>query len=138
MRWRRTRAINEEKGQSTVEFALILPMLVLLVFGALEIGRVMNAWLIVTQASREGARVAAISCSSDTGCLTQVLTRVDGSLSGLNSASARTTLLGSPYVSGNAVTVQVQYDIPLITPLIGAFFPANPFTVSGSTTMRLE
>ena len=120
-----------------VELALILPVLTLLVFGVLELGRVLNAWVIVTSASREGARVAAVRCASDPGCSTDVNTRIDGALTGLDPVQATRTLSAGPYASGDAVTVRVEYSVPLVTPLIGALFP-NGATVTGETTMRLE
>lgn len=46
-----------KRGQSLVEFALALPLLVLVVFGVLELGRVFFAFIAITNASREGARV---------------------------------------------------------------------------------
>jgi Flp pilus assembly protein TadG len=44
-----------------VEFALLLPLLVLLVFGIIDLGRVLNAQITVSQAAREGARLAALA-----------------------------------------------------------------------------
>lgn len=120
-----------------VELALILPALTLLVFGALEIGRVLNAWVIVTGAAREGARVAAVRCATDPACSTAVNTRIDGALAGLDAAQATRTLSAGPYAPGDAVTVRVEYSVPLVTPLISAFFPGGA-TVTGETTMRLE
>ena len=45
------------KGQGLVEFALLLPILVLIVFGVLELGRAFFAFIAITNAAREGARV---------------------------------------------------------------------------------
>ena len=59
----RTMSIRGEKGQSLVEFALVLPVLVLLVIGMIEFGRVLNVWLIVGNGAREGARYAAVGLS---------------------------------------------------------------------------
>ena len=52
--------IRNSKGQSLVETALVLPLLLLIVFGTIEFGRVFNAYLVVSNASREGARAAAV------------------------------------------------------------------------------
>jgi len=52
--------ITEEKGASAVEFAVILPLLILLIFGIIEFGRMYNAYLALTHAAREGARLAAV------------------------------------------------------------------------------
>lgn len=49
-----------EIGAAAVEFALILPILVLFVFGIVEFGRAFNAQVTITHAAREGARVWAL------------------------------------------------------------------------------
>jgi Flp pilus assembly protein TadG len=53
----RTPTRSFRRGQSLVEFALVLPLLVMVVFGVLELGRVFFAYIAITNASREGARV---------------------------------------------------------------------------------
>ncbi len=47
---------RNEDGAAAVEFALVLPVLILLVFGIIEFGFVFNRWLGVTHAAREGVR----------------------------------------------------------------------------------
>lgn len=54
------RHMREEGGGAAVEFALVLPILVLLVFGIVEFGGAFNTDLSVTHAAREGARLAAV------------------------------------------------------------------------------
>ena len=49
-----------DSGAAVVEFALLLPLLLLLVLGILDFGRVYNAQITLTQAAREGARYAAL------------------------------------------------------------------------------
>jgi len=128
-----------EGGQAIVELALILPILVTLIFGALDVGRLFNAQIVLTQAAREGARVAAAECTLNaTTCASDVTAHVHSALTGLNVASSTVTLSPGPYVSGAAVTVQVHYVISFITPYIGALIPGSPFTLTGATTMRLE
>lgn len=52
---------GEERGAALVEFAIVLPLLVLLLFGVVEFGRAYNARIELTSAVREGARAAALS-----------------------------------------------------------------------------
>lgn len=54
--WRR----REQRGQALVEFALILPLLMLVLFGIVEFGRAWNAKQVLTDAAREGARLAVV------------------------------------------------------------------------------
>jgi TadE-like protein len=68
--FRRRRIPGEERGQSLVEFAMILPFLMLLIMGAIEFGFVFNHHLTLEYASREGARVGAalVNGGGDLGC----------------------------------------------------------------------
>ena len=54
--WRR----RDDRGAAVVEFALVLPILVLFVFGIIEFGRAYNARIELTSAVREGARAVAL------------------------------------------------------------------------------
>lgn len=126
-------------GQATVELAIVLLVLTTMVFGALEVGRGLNTWVIVTQAAREGARTAAAQCTIDPGCATVVETRITESLAGLASPeTARWSLDPGPYQSGNGVAVSVEYDVAPVLPLIASMIPGGILTVRGATTMRLE
>jgi len=56
---------DRESGAALVEFALVLSLLVMLVFGIVEFGRAYNAQVTLTHATREGARVLAITGDRD-------------------------------------------------------------------------
>jgi hypothetical protein len=58
---------NSENAQGMVEFALILPLLLLLVLGIIEMGRVMFYYISVTSSAREAARYGAAAGSSTSG-----------------------------------------------------------------------
>jgi hypothetical protein len=49
-----------DQGAAAVEFALVLPVLLLIIFGIIDFGRMLNAQITLTEAAREGARAAAI------------------------------------------------------------------------------
>ena len=68
MRVIRNRASRDE-GVAAVEFALILPVLALILFGVLEFGRVWSQYQLFQGAAREGARCAAVASTSD--CVVQ-------------------------------------------------------------------
>lgn len=121
-----------------VELALVLLVLMTLVMGALEIGRAVNAWAIVTQASREGARVGAATCTLDPGCSLAVDASVTNSLTGLPIADASWVVDGGPYQAGEPFEVRVEYQFVPVTPFIGGLIPGGALTLVGETTMRLE
>jgi Flp pilus assembly pilin Flp len=57
--------IKKEKGAAAVEFALILPILIMIVFGIVYFGPVYNNWIAITHAARDGARLLAIKAKFD-------------------------------------------------------------------------
>ncbi|MBE0466414.1 MAG: pilus assembly protein [Candidatus Desulforudis sp.] len=59
------RDLKGQGGQSAVEFALILPVLILIVLGIIEFGWLLNSKITLTSASREGARVAIVTDDED-------------------------------------------------------------------------
>src|SRR5512146_3002210 len=67
---------NREKGASAVEFALILPVLMAILFGIIEFGFILYDKAIVTNASREGARRGIVYRVDDTGAPISVPTSV--------------------------------------------------------------
>jgi TadE-like protein len=69
---RRTDRLNATRGQSLVEFALVLPVFLLLFFGLLDGGRFVYLNSVISQAAREGARVATVEArwigATDASC----------------------------------------------------------------------
>ncbi|MGH2661047.1 MAG: TadE/TadG family type IV pilus assembly protein [Actinomycetota bacterium] len=59
------RRVSREDGVAATEFALILPVLALLLFGTIEFGRVLSQYQVYQGAAREGARCAAVASTSD-------------------------------------------------------------------------
>lgn len=126
-----------ERGQAMVEMALVVPILILIVFGITEFGRIFNAELIVTNASREGARFAAVSGKSVTDTeITDVIKQAAPSLD-----PAKLTVNIKPGQSsrsrGTAVTVAVYYPVEIVAPVISVL-TGNPYVVNGQTVMRVE
>lgn len=70
---------KHRQGQGLVEFALLLPILVLVVFGVLELGRAFFAFIAITNAAREGARVYTFR--PDVTTLANMRTAVDNEVS---------------------------------------------------------
>lgn len=127
------RCRREEKGQALVESALVLPIILLLLLGMLELGRISNAYLVVIHAARHGARYAAVGATN-----AEIISKVHQASLPLNPEAMLIAI--SPQQArqaGSDVRVIVSYPLQLITPLAGSFFP-NPLTVRGEITMRVE
>ena len=128
---------RRDRGQAVVEFALILPLFVMLVFAICEFGRVWMNQHVLTTASRTGVRVGILP-SSTTG---DVQTAVDNHLTaaGLdpNSASISMSNVGTSASSGAVTSVSVSYDVAILT---GSLIPAlqGTITLNSATTMRHE
>lgn len=132
------RFLEDDRGQALVEFALVSVLLFTLLFGGLDFGRALNAWAVVTHASREGARVAAVQCTVTVDCDVLVENAINGALVGLDVPAVRWEMDAGPYVSGDPVNIRIEYDVVPIIPLIAVFIPGGVLTVHGDTTMRLE
>ena len=65
---------RDERGSAAVEFALVLPLLLMLIFGIIDFGRMLNDKITLTEAAREGARSAALQTAADGIARAKVLT----------------------------------------------------------------
>lgn len=122
------------KGQSMVEFALVLPIIIILLVGIFEFGQIFNAFLQINHASREGARVGALR-----GTDGEIETVVRASASTLDQAQLAvivTPAIGSR-TRGNSVTVEIEYDYQVVVGLIGDVISDN-VNLTTQTTMRVE
>jgi Flp pilus assembly protein TadG len=81
LRWRVRRQPSKNAGTATVEFAIVLPVFIGLLFSIIEFGFLFKDLLVVQQAAREGTRAAGIGKST-----TEVTARVNGSLADLSSS----------------------------------------------------
>jgi len=126
--------LKNKKGQALVELALVLPILILLLMGTMEFGRIFHSYLVITNASREGARAGVVGLD-DSGIKSSVR-GVATSLS-LSDTQINITPGYGSRSRGVPLTVQVNYSVSLVTPMLGVAVP-NPFPLTASTTMRVE
>jgi len=125
--------IKNNRGQAMVEFALVLPVLLLLIIGSMEFGLVTNQYMVLAESAREGARSAALGGSNAT-----VGTVVRTAASSIDTSQLVVTISPTDTrVRGNGVTVTVRVPVQAITQLMSPFFPAG-FMVQGAATMRVE
>jgi hypothetical protein len=133
------------RGQGLVEFAILLPVLMLVVLGGIDFGRVMFSWIQITNASREAAAYAAFN-PNDTGGITLRANqetnvqdqRGEGALT-VTVTCARadngtSVPCNSAFVSGlgSTITVTVQEPFTFFTPMINGLFPG--FAIGASST----
>jgi Flp pilus assembly protein TadG len=130
----RARRRDRTRGQSMVEFTLILPVLMLMIFGIYQFGQTYSDYIQVTNAARTGGRKALVS-RSDTNGVADTITAAQNATWWLNKANMTVTVTpGQPWVTGQTVTVTVTY--PYSISLLG--FVAGSGTLKSSTTVRIE
>jgi len=103
-----------DRGAAAVEMALVLPLLLLVLFGLVDFGRGFNAQMQVTQAAREAVRVMALG--GNAGDASARVAAATGGLSAPLPAITATTPCAVGNTTANA-TVTVAYSFTFITPL---------------------
>ncbi len=128
--WFRT----DERAAAAVEFALVLPLLLLLIMGTIDFARAYNAHISLSGAAREGARVLALSSGDP------VQTTKDAAPS-LPADEITVTATACPN-PGDPARVEASYQFSYITPisglmtLFGGSSLSSPLTLTGIGVMR--
>lgn len=123
---------KNEKGQALVEFTLVVPILLLLVFGIVEFGRVYSTVLAVNHVARETARAAAVGINGSS--LEEI---AENAAPHLSSDDVTVTISPASPIRGEEVTVVVEVSVDIKSPVINRLVP-DPFPVRGEVTMRAE
>lgn len=97
---------KRERGAAAVEFALLLPILLLIVFGIIDFGRMLNAQITLTEAAREGARAESLGSDPDT--------RVQEASENLGTV---TTEVSSGCPGGSDAQIITHYEFNFVTPV---------------------
>ncbi len=126
--------LSGQKGQSIVETALILPIIILILTGIIDFGLMFNNYLVITNASREAARNAAVGATD-----AEIAIMVANMTSSLDATKLSTSIYPSQALrkKGDEVVVTIEYDNALLTPIISSIIP-NPMHLEAKTTMRME
>jgi len=126
-----------DRGQTLVEFALILPILLLMLIGIFDFGRAVFIYNAISNGAREGARYGIIHPTD----VAEIEAR----------AVAQTALidLGDPNLTitvetpdgtgrGDPLTVTMQYDFYAVTPFLSIVWGGGSLPLEGSATMHIE
>lgn len=138
--------MKRERGQSLVEFALIFPVLILILMGLFDFGRLIVAYNTLSEAARNGARVAIVNQTPADICSVAATRAVAISLP--TGCAASPTAVGI-YVAASSggsscidedvecsQTVKATYQFRAITPIIGNII--GPITLSAQSTVQVE
>jgi Flp pilus assembly protein TadG len=100
-----------DRGAAAVEFALVLPLLLILIFGIIDFGRLLNAKITLTEAAREGARATAL-LGGDAGS-----ERARAAADGYAIEDPAVAPCPSSPGPDDDATVTVTYEFQFITPI---------------------
>jgi len=124
---------RRQSGATLIEFALILPILLFLLFGIFEFGRIFNTYLIVVNGAREGARHGALGSNQ-----AEIIQKSTEACPNLDPGLMSFVVSGAEGNSGQQVRVRVIYSVDILTPIFEPMFPADPFPVSSEAVMMIE
>lgn len=130
--------ITDDRGQSLVEIALALPLLLIILIGLVDIGRIYHHASAVTNAAREAAALAARDGAAPSAIVAQrACVELGTDPGGSCPASVRVECIRSggdcsTALAGGDVTVRVTYDLALLNGyLVGRVFNVNPVSITG-------
>jgi len=123
-----------DRGSAMVEFAIIAPVLFLLVFGIIEFGRAYNAQNTLTHAAREGIREYAITQDMSLGSTAarNAATSLDPTLLVVNYYDQNGNVTGTVCTPGQPATMKLEYPFEMRI----AFWRAVSFTMESQGVMR--
>lgn len=125
------RSITEERGAIAAEFALLIPALLLLIFGMVQLGLTYQRQEAVHAAAREGARVASLPSTT----AAEACTRATNTLSGTSfTGTPNCSVAGNCAASSSSVVVTVTVDNEIDIP----FWGVSTVTLTGRGEFRCE
>jgi len=128
------KSLRNEKGQSLVEFAILLPLLLLLMMGILEFSLMLNSYLTINNSAREGARLGIVAGSNIE--IKELILNISPNLDSKKLIVNITPLEGSRQ-SGGTLTVDVIYNYQVIIPIISNIL-GNVVVLKAQASMRIE
>lgn len=126
--------LKSEKGQALVEMAFVIPILLMLVFGITEFGRIFGTQLILINSAREGARFASVGATD-----TEVIGKIINNATMLDNSKLLISITPSDTARhrGESVKIKIQYPVEIYAPIISNF-TGNPYVAKGEAIMRME
>lgn len=120
-----------QRGSAAVEFALVLPLVLVLALAVLQVGLFLEDQLVLVGAARAGAREAAVSPADEDARAAALRASVGLDPEAIEVGVLREGGMGTP------VQVTVRYRAPVVVPLVRWLFP-DVVTLSATATMRQE
>jgi Flp pilus assembly protein TadG len=134
---------RRRSGQALVEFSIVLPLFLIMLFGIIDFGRVVWANSSLANAAREGARYAIVHAGGSRQSTKDAAakfafaggTGVTVTVCYGAGCTGDTDVAGAEYGRGTAVTVTVSSTVTLVS---ASMLGMQPFTVAGTSTMLVN
>jgi len=131
---RQSKLRNDERGTAVVEFALVLPVLLMVLFGIFQFGLLFYNYIDLTSAGKDGARVAAVSRAKTDG-VQAIKDAITKSTSAVDDSQLSITVSPpQPWKAGDTVTVHITY--PYTLSIMGLTLWGGPMT--SDAQVRIE
>jgi Flp pilus assembly protein TadG len=140
------RRLGGERGTALVETAMVLPLILLISVAIFEFGRAFQTWEVLTNAAREGARVAVLPNSTTAGDQAVAVAYLNaGALDGGSATilvTPTTIPIGATTASATQVTINYPFSFIVLQPVASLIVSGTtlgaPITMSASAEMRNE
>lgn len=142
---RKLARLRGTRGQALAEFALVVPLLLLVLFALLDLGRVVYASNALAEAAREGARYGSVQARSAND-IAGIQTYTVGQVSGVAGVTATATCVRpgdvvmacAPF---DTLQVTTTANLQMITPILGQLMSGmglNPFPISATAQVTVN
>jgi Flp pilus assembly protein TadG len=129
----RTRA----RGQGLVEFAVVIPIFLLLVFGLIDMGRLVYINNALSEGAREAARWGSVQSRSQTAAgLTTIQTHAISALAAVPNPTAAASCTSSPGVPCDILVVSVSSQVTMLTPIVSQFLGPQTYTATSKVSVN--
>jgi Flp pilus assembly protein TadG len=134
------RLLRDCRGQSTVELALVLPVIVLLIFGCLKVGMAFFSYEQVASAANAGARAAAVNHGGDPTVAAQTAAKSISPTVGLDDSQIAVSYASTASPPGQAWSYPGTVTVTVTYPVTFSFLGQLPqvFNLRAASTKRLE
>ena len=139
---------GQERGQALIEATFTLPLILLVCVSIFEFGRAYQCWQVLTNAAREGARIAVLPGVTDEAVTSRIQAYLTaGQLTEPASASVaidrnNEISIGTGTTSASTITVSYPFEFMVLQPVarlvVSGSTVGAPITMTASTTMRNE
>ena len=127
-----------KRGQSLVEFALILPLLILIMVMIFDLGRAAFYYTVIYNAARDGARYGIIDNTAGVGCATPDTAGIEAEVRARAVGLDPDDLTILSDCDGSKIVVYVSYEFEPVTPLVSSFLEDGKITIESTSSMYVE